>query len=69
VLLSLGNTSTTQAIIPAAELAALGSEGFIVRTRLNATGALVIAADGNPMRYPTINPTAVPSSLSKLLFR
>ena len=59
--LSLGDTATTRALIPAAELAALGSEGFIVRARLNnATGVLVVAADGNPMLYPTINPTAVP---------
>jgi hypothetical protein len=54
--LYLGDTATTRGLIPAAELAALGSEGFIVRARLNATAnVLVVAADGNAMRFPTIN--------------
>lgn len=57
-VLSLGDTALTRSLIPATEQAALGSEGFIVRSRLS-NGTLIIAADGNPMRYPTINATSV----------
>ena len=47
IIISLGDTTATRKLIGAAELEALGSEGFIVRSG-KVRGRRAIAADGNP---------------------
>ncbi len=48
VMLAFGDTEASRQLVPRAELEALGSEGFIVRSgRLGSTD--VIVADGNPL--------------------
>lgn len=48
LLIALGEHPVTRRLIPEAELAALGSEAFVVRSG-DVDGAPVIAADGNPL--------------------
>ena len=48
LLVALGEHPVTRRLIPPAELAALGSEGFVLRLG-DLDGAPVIAADGNPL--------------------
>ena len=47
LVLAIGETNTTRAMIPAGDMASLGPEGFVVRAR-DRGGVSIVAADGNP---------------------
>ncbi len=47
LVIAIGETSVTRAMIPPADVTAQGSEGFVVRSRTGADGTTRIAADGN----------------------
>lgn len=47
IVLALGDSAITRTLISKDEVKKLGSEGFVVRSKVNADGALIIATDGN----------------------
>lgn len=47
-VLSFGHTTTSDALVPSSELAALGSEGFVIRRGDIAEGVTAFVAVGNP---------------------
>ncbi len=52
LVIALGETSTTRALVTSAEVAALGSEGFILRSKTD-KGVTTVATDGPGVRFGT----------------